>query len=353
MQVDYIYTGELPNKNANAVNVLSFSEALGGFVTLRLYAQLNCSSGEIARDFDIKPSFKFVPFLKRWKYLAVAYLVCFRKLNDLVYTRDFFCALVIAVFGKEVVWETHTFHQSLAHTVAFRIADRLSNFKLIIPITSVLQDRYQSIFRRTKFLVLPDGAKFPRLCRYHQARPKLTVGYVGSFHDGKGFDTVIALAAKLPEFRFLVAGEVGVEKYQEEIKSYSNIEMRGYVSQKDLPLIFAELDIGLLPNKPVVTLFDDGQEIGKYTSPLKMFEYMSYGVPVIASDLPVLREVLTDENAILVPHDDVSAWKHAIHELESVERRMRLGEVGHREVMAKYSWEARAQVLVSEISSLG
>ena len=353
MQIDYVYTGELPTKNANAVNVLSFSEALGGCVNLNVFAQLNCSPTEIAREFDIQPSFGFTPFSKRWKYLAVAYLACFRKLGDLVYTRDFFCALVIAVCGKRVVWETHTYHQSLAHAIAFRIADRISNFELVIPITTALQDRYQSIFRRTKFLVLPDGAKSPRLCRFHQPCSQLTVGYVGSFHDGKGFDTVIALASKLPQFRFLVAGEVGVEKYQEDIRGCSNIEMRGYVSQKDLPRIFAELDIGLLPNKPVVTLFDGGQEIGKYTSPLKMFEYMSYGVPIIASDLPVLREVLSDENAVLVPHDDVSRWQDAIHELEAVERRRRLGEVGHREVIAKYSWEARAQLLVSEISSLG
>ena len=41
---------------------------------------------------------------------------------------------------------------------------------------------------------------------------------------------------------------------------------------------------------------------------MKMFEYMAAGRAILSSDLPVLREVLNEENAILLPPDEPAAW---------------------------------------------
>jgi glycosyltransferase involved in cell wall biosynthesis len=55
-----------------------------------------------------------------------------------------------------------------------------------------------------------------------------------------------------------------------------------------------------------------GGNTASYMSPMKMFEYMATGRTIIASDLPVLREVLDESNAALCNPDDISDWRDAL-----------------------------------------
>ncbi len=83
--------------------------------------------------------------------------------------------------------------------------------------------------------------------------------------------------------------------------------------------------------------------IGSFTSPLKLFEYMAYGKAIVASDLPVLREVLNDQLAILVRPRDFDGWKEAIRKFCSASKRKQLGAAARRELEAKYSWKTRME----------
>jgi len=88
-------------------------------------------------------------------------------------------------------------------------------------------------------------------------------------------------------------------------------------------------------------------------SPLKMFEYMAAGKPIIASDLPVLREVLAHEhNALLVPPQNLEAWLAAVRRLQDDEQlRQELGRTASREQASLYSWDARARTVLAGLSS--
>jgi glycosyltransferase involved in cell wall biosynthesis len=84
-------------------------------------------------------------------------------------------------------------------------------------------------------------------------------------------------------------------------------------------------------------------------SPLKMFEYLASGRLVLASDLPVLREVLHDGNSILCPPDDVDAWEHVLRRAASDnEWRCRLGERG-REDAKHYAWRERVRRIMKAV----
>ena len=80
-------------------------------------------------------------------------------------------------------------------------------------------------------------------------------------------------------------------------------------------------------------------------SPLKMFEYMAAGKAIVSSDLPALREVLTDgEDALLVPAADVDAWEEAVDRLLADEAlRTRLGVAAQKKLLRDFTWEARAE----------
>ena len=74
-----------------------------------------------------------------------------------------------------------------------------------------------------------------------------------------------------------------------------------------------------------------------------MFVYLATGRAVLASDLPVLHEVLNDGNAVLCPPEDENAWVSALGALlRDPDRMHRLGEQA-REDATQYTWLARAQ----------
>jgi glycosyltransferase involved in cell wall biosynthesis len=87
-----------------------------------------------------------------------------------------------------------------------------------------------------------------------------------------------------------------------------------------------------------------GRDTSRWMSPLKIFEYMASGVPMVVSDFPVLREVLDGDMAMLVPVEDIDAWRQAICRLaESAEYRGKMGQSAFIAYQAHYTWSARAR----------
>ena len=104
----------------------------------------------------------------------------------------------------------------------------------------------------------------------------------------------------------------------------------------------ARLDVMLAPYQRRVAIYGNSGDTSRWMSPLKIFEYMAARKPMIASDMPVLREVLDDSNAILVDPEDVDAWQNALTSLRDPERREQLGTKAHQDFVAYYTWRARA-----------
>jgi glycosyltransferase involved in cell wall biosynthesis len=88
---------------------------------------------------------------------------------------------------------------------------------------------------------------------------------------------------------------------------------------------------------------------------MKLFEYMATGKVIVASDLPVLGEVLRNgENALIVPVSEIDAWEDAIRRLGSDEQmRMQLGKAARRECLSKYTWEGRAETVLAGLTGEG
>jgi len=84
-------------------------------------------------------------------------------------------------------------------------------------------------------------------------------------------------------------------------------------------------------------------------SPMKMFEYMAAGRAIVTADLPVIREVLNEKNAIFCEPDDVGKWKVEIEKLLTDEpRRLELGRQARQDVQG-YTWLARAEKIVKKM----
>jgi glycosyltransferase involved in cell wall biosynthesis len=79
---------------------------------------------------------------------------------------------------------------------------------------------------------------------------------------------------------------------------------------------------------------------------MKQFEYLASGRAILASDLPVFREVLNEGNAVLLPPNDVEAWDQALNQLMADDsRRNSLAERAGKDA-TQYDWRDRARRLL-------
>lgn len=201
--------------------------------------------------------------------------------------------------------------------------------------------------------VLPDAADPLVSCVEPEefAKNRGVCGYVGSFAEGKGIETILALGMIMPEVTFIVVGGSDNEVTLYRSSSPPNVKFMGYVQPSALARVYDSFSIALLPNRRQVII--EGSNIGEWTSPMKMFEYMAAGKVIVASDLPVLKEILThDENCLLVDPDNLDEWAQAIRLVtEDAQLAFQLASKGFNDLVERYSWGARAQ-LIRNISDL-
>jgi glycosyltransferase involved in cell wall biosynthesis len=115
----------------------------------------------------------------------------------------------------------------------------------------------------------------------------------------------------------------------------------GYVPAAEVPIYLKAADILVLPHSA------KGVEAAKYTCPLKLFEYMAAGVPLVATELPAITEVIRHgDNGWLVKPDSPSALAEGIrYLLEHDELASAMARRSTQDVEA-YTWEHRAARIV-------
>ena len=119
------------------------------------------------------------------------------------------------------------------------------------------------------------------------------------------------------------------------------VNLVGYIPPTRIATYLAAADVLALPNS------GEAAVSRYYTSPLKLFEYMAAERPIVASDLPALREIVAhEENALLVPPDDACALAAAVERLRSDVVLARRLAVNARRIVASYTWEHRAMRLL-------
>ena len=175
-------------------------------------------------------------------------------------------------------------------------------------------------------------------------------GYIGHLYAGRGVEVIEALAERRPNVLFLVAGgheaEIAIRQTRNRCP---NLMFLGHLPH-DAALRLAKcVDVLLMPYQKSVSLGVGRYDTARWMSPMKMFEYMAAGVPIVSSDLPVLREVLShDVNALLVPPDDVDAWGEAIDRLLSdTALSRRLASTAYSQYERQHTWEHRARALLA------
>ncbi|HEY9528996.1 MAG TPA: glycosyltransferase [Anaerolineales bacterium] len=196
-----------------------------------------------------------------------------------------------------------------------------------------------------RFASLPDPVTARRQTGLQEAR---TVMCTGHLYAGRGADLFLALAKSLPQAQFVWVGgrpeDIGTWKQR---AGSDNVVFTGFIPNRDLPLYQAAADVLLMPYSRSIMGSSGSADSAAVASPMKMFEYMAAGRAIVSADLPVIREVLHEENAVFCEPEDLGTWKGEIESLLANEaRRIRLGQRARQDVQG-YTWVARAQRIMN------
>lgn len=170
------------------------------------------------------------------------------------------------------------------------------------------------------------------------------VAYTGRVNTDKGVPTILDAANRLQDrpVQFLLVGKV-YDDIGERAAPIPNVHLTGFVPPADVAKWIWAADLLVMPTSARISYVN-------FTCPLKLFEYMASGRPVLCSDLPVLKEVVADGvNARLFRADDAESLAAGIEHLRT--DRSLSDSLAHaaKASVTQYTWERRAEQVVSFI----
>jgi glycosyltransferase involved in cell wall biosynthesis len=295
--------------------------------------------------------------------------VAHRTGADLYYTRASEVAFWLVRFGLPTVYEAHVTPERAQRWLLQSIAQKRS-LRLVVSLTSFIRKRFFRMnFPPDRVIVLPDGVDlslFDGLPGQNECRQQLglpsgrpIIGYIGRFRTlemEKGIPELVQATALLPSVNGSEPLLLCVGGPLDAVPAYLDLARRlGVPGHR---LTFVER----IPNCEVpfwiracdvVTIPWPWTEFSAYfTSPLKLFEYMAAGVPIVATDLPSLREVLRHgKNAWLVKPDSGPSLSEGLKMvLCNPSTAQRLAAQARCDVRS-FTWFERAQAILTRLAN--
>ena len=383
MRVDYIAPSMLPSRAANSVHVAWQCDGLikaGAGVTLyakrsipdaaSLPAALENAYGINAATLSLATFFGPTARADTLRIAGFAARRIRGRRGNAMVSRNLYAAFLFGVLERRpLVFETHQLEygarkiiQRLVMTrpwittvaISKRLQEHLERHHGSAPArTVVLHDAAPDgiqpldigVRRVTLAAVVPDASgPWDAIC-----------GYFGHLYAGRGIEIIEAMAAMRPRVLFLIYGghdaDVSVRR---RANTLANVKFMGHVTHVEARSLMKAFDVLLMPYQAHVSIGVAGHDTADWMSPMKMFEYMAAGVPVVASDLPALREVLRHEwNALLVAPDRPEEWSIAVDRLASDPHlASRLGMQAHSDYRERHTWTRRGGTLLEAVRDL-
>jgi glycosyltransferase involved in cell wall biosynthesis len=340
----------------------------------------------VSRNFKIKKIFhidlipldRFLGPLASWisslifafNILCYIWFKKYHSKDNIFFSHDHFPLFIISFFSSNVFYDVHDFPRLKTFLHTFYYSLLFKKLKGIIVTNSWKKEELKKIFKieDEKILVCPNGVDIKEFdikeakeeCRRKLNLPldKKIIGYVGRLETlgkEKGIDILIKAFKILREKNDnIILCCVGGPK--ERIEEYQNFSKKINLKKEDviffdqvthlkIPLYLKSFDVLVMP-------YPWTEHYAYYMSPLKLFEYMASKKPIVASDLPSIREVLNENNSILVKPDDPESLAEGIKKvLEDKNLAEKISNQAFQDVQ-QYTWEKRAKNILRFIQNI-
>lgn len=378
MKLAYISPSNLPSKTANSIHVVMQCNALKQQTDeVVLYAKRSLPEKEKLQsvmDSAYGQNLREVRLVTYWSRfkkgdnLRIALLSFWDLLKsewpDIILSRNLYASFIIAVIlRRRILFETHQleygFRKRLQRMVMMK---RWTTTVVISKMLKLCLIEHHGI-EPARSLILHDAAPSgvnPIPTEKRRSSLMDTVpdargdwdtvcGYFGHLYSGRGIEIIESMATQRRNTLFLVFGGNKADvRYRRISNQQPNLIYVGHLPYPIAQKAMKSVDVLLMPYQKNVSIGVAGHDTSRWMSPMKMFEYMSVGVPIISSDLPVLREVLEhNKNALLVSPKNSNEWITALDLLISNKLFANaLAQCAHNDYKTKHTWVIRAKKLI-------
>ncbi|NCD25539.1 MAG: glycosyltransferase [Deltaproteobacteria bacterium] len=359
----YVAKSKIPSRHANSVQVMNMIRAFAPLVdTLDVYlpgnlgTRLRCWSGRLFAAYG-RPQ----PGNARFTIVSNGQgpnrnfdSSALRALRpaDLVFTRSATLALALAERGRAVLFESHVVTRDAAQVPLERLVQALNRApgSGVVGISQAVTNAYaQAGLSTTRLLTAPDGVDLEAFSHVSagalsrlfgpeiHARPVLL--YTGSLSPEKGAGFLAQAAPCLDVNVAIIGGKA------EEIARLGgkapNLFTHPNVEHKSIPALLRDADMLIMPYLPEGDLIE-------FMSPLKLFEYLATGRPILSADLPVLGPILRDgDNCLFFTPGSAASLAQAMNRLHALTTDQRaLLRRKQLATAARHSWSQRAQTIL-------
>jgi glycosyltransferase involved in cell wall biosynthesis len=353
MKLVYITAVQIPADDAQSKQIFFMAEAFSRWVDFILISPKNEKNKNMPTSFKWK---KVVcPFKKRSIRNLLVSLAGIREVKKdvTVYTRDIFVAYFFYKLGYKTVYE---FHKPIITSLGRFLLTRVKRDIKFVSISGGLKEFLicQEKIPAENIFIAHDGVDIQRFeavkedklslrKKFGLPEDKFIVMYCGSLYEGKGVEIMIEMAKYESEILFVVIGgpETLIDKWQQV--NLENLKFLGYIPNEKIPFILKSADVLVLPLNKKLSYW-------KYTSPLKLFEYMASGVPILSSNIGSIPEVLNERNAYLFDPEDI---QDAINKLryikENYTKALTKAKQAYEDAKSNYTWDIRAKKILEFI----
>ena len=280
-------------------------------------------------------------------YLYSFYCLFFilNKRNSVSITRNYFVCYLLLLFKKKVVLEIHhdiniegRITKFILKYLNFLNKDNLIN---IVAISNSVKNLFINKFnvKPEKIRVLPSGSsiRIKQLPKFNYNK-RLKIGYFGSISSSKGINTLIKLSKIDPENDYYIYGGNKEEIYKIKKRNINkNLFLNENIPYAGLSKVMLKMDILTIPYTKIIKSIGEVDEISKYTSPLKLFDYLAVGKIIISSDLKVFREVISPRNAYFVRnYENIFEWKKNIKMAKNNKKKNLIMSINNFRLSKKY-----------------
>lgn len=367
MFLSYFSSSIFPSNKANAVHASCQVDALSNcFKKINFYCIRTTYNKtlflENLKDFyDVKfDNVNVISFystndkflnLKLGFYSAIHHF--FNYTNFICYSRNLYSSFFLSLLGFKVYNEIHLVETGWRSFIQKKLlkSKNVHNIVISAALKKILTKKYFLNKIKSSITVLHDAgsvdisfkkgdSKLLRKINEKSTKNDFNCGYFGSIYEGRGIDVILSLAKKNPNFNFYIFhnGRNHLDISDLENVYFANLKF------KEVKLFLSLFDVLLMPYQNSVSVAGNNYDTVQYMSPLKMFEYMLSGVPIISSNLSVLKEILINKkNSLLVSSNDVQEWHDAINIIHNNKDFANfLAKNSQNLALSQFTWDKRA-----------
>lgn len=264
--------------------------------------------------------------------------------------------------GKKVIYDAHEdlprqisgkdWIPSPLKKIISAVAERMENnfarkASAVVAATPFIAERFKKINRNTV-----DVNNFPMLEEFGEnnsvVKKENEICYIGGISRIRGIYELVSALEKT-NVTLNLAGTFETQQVENDLRNLSGwkkVNYFGFVDRKKINEILCRSSIGIVTLYPQVNYLD--------SLPIKMFEYMAAGIPVLTSDFPYWKEIVeSNDCGVTVNPKNADDISRAINSMMNNTQRMNeMGANGRRAVMGKYNWEKESLKLIELYESL-